>query len=112
MFKSNIFRQFVKQLNTGSLIQHMFTSQMADFAFPLAPSLEQEQIAKEVESRLSVLEQLEAIEKKSLKRVARLRQSILTNAFSGKLVPAISDTRMIESNATKVKENCQTGHAQ
>src|SRR5205823_9569536 len=35
VFKSVHFRQFVVGLNTGSLIQHMFTSQLQDFLFPL-----------------------------------------------------------------------------
>lgn len=35
MFKSSVFRRFVEGLNSGSLIQHMFTSQLGDFAFRL-----------------------------------------------------------------------------
>ncbi|MEJ2353004.1 MAG: restriction endonuclease subunit S, partial [Anaerolineales bacterium] len=37
MFKSRIFRRFVDDLNTGSLIQHMFTSQLKEFILPLPP---------------------------------------------------------------------------
>lgn len=38
MFKSSMFRRFVDGLNTSSLIQHMFTSQLADFTLPLPPT--------------------------------------------------------------------------
>jgi len=87
MLKSAIFRRFVDGLNTGSLIQHMFTSQLANFCFPLPPSTEQVQIVAEVERRLSVVSQLEATVEANLKRAERLRQSILKEAFAGRLVP-------------------------
>ena len=87
MLKSAIFRRFVDGLNKGSLIQHMFTSQLANFCFPLPPLTEQEQIVAEVERRLSVISQLEAAVEANLKRAERLRQSILKEAFAGRLVP-------------------------
>jgi len=48
---------------------------------------EQEQIVTEVEQRLSVINQLESTVEANLKRAERLRQSILKEAFSGRLVP-------------------------
>ena len=54
---------------------------------PLPPLAEQEQIVSEVERRLSVITQLEAIVEANLKRAERLRQSILKEAFAGRLVP-------------------------
>jgi len=87
LLKSFIFRRFVDGLNKGSLIQHMFTSQLADFCCPLPPLAEQEQIVSEVEQRLSLVSQLEAAVEANLKRAERLRQSILKEAFAGRLVP-------------------------
>jgi type I restriction enzyme S subunit len=87
MFKSNVFRRFVDDLNTGSLIQHMFTSQLAEFTLPLPPLAEQHRIVAEVERRLSVIDELEMQVEASLKRAERLRQAILKRAFEGKLVP-------------------------
>jgi type I restriction enzyme S subunit len=87
MFKSRIFRRFVDGLNTGSLIQHMFTSQLSNFILPLPPIAEQHQIIAEVERRLSVADELEKVINQNLKRAEKLRQSILKKAFEGKLVP-------------------------
>lgn len=87
LFKSSVFRRFVASLNTGSLIQHMFTSQLAEFALPLPPLAEQHEIVDEVESRLSVADEVEFVIDTELERAERLRQSILKQAFSGKLVP-------------------------
>ena len=86
LFKSVVFRRFVDGLNTGSLIQHMFTSQLADFVLPLPPREEQAQIVAEVEHRLSVIDELEATVEANLTRADRLRQATLQKAFSGKLL--------------------------
>jgi type I restriction enzyme S subunit len=54
---------------------------------PLPPFEEQKQIAADVEQRLSIIEATENYLAASLKRAARLRQSILKEAFAGRLVP-------------------------
>ncbi len=58
---------------------------------PLPPLTEQEQIVAEVERRLSVISQLESTVEANLKRAERLRQSILKEAFAGRLVPQDPD---------------------
>lgn len=56
-------------------------------AAPVAipPMTEQRRIVAEAESRLSVVEELEAVVNANLHRAACLRQSILQEAFTGKL---------------------------
>ena len=54
---------------------------------PLAPLTEQHRIVVEVERRLSVIQKTEDSVEANLTRADRLRQSILKQAFSGKLVP-------------------------
>lgn len=54
---------------------------------PLPPFAEQEQIVAEVERHLSLINQLEVTVDANLKRAERLRQSILREAFVGRLVP-------------------------
>lgn len=89
VFKSHVFRRFVNDLNTGSLIQHMFTSQLGDFVLPLPPVLEQKQIVAEVEWRLSLIEELEAMALVNFQRAERLHQAILQRAFSGTLFASL-----------------------
>lgn len=81
VFKSNLFRRFVDGLNTGSLIQHMFTSQIATFAFPVPPLIEQHRIVAEVNRHLSLLSDTEAQVDASVLRAQGLRRSILEQAF-------------------------------
>ena len=65
LFKSRLFRKFVDSLNTGSLIQHMFTSQIEKFNLPLPPINEQRRIVTKIEALKArsqrVKEELEAI---------------------------------------------------
>ncbi len=60
---------------------------LCNAALALPPLAEQRRIVAEVERRLSVIQQAEAAVAASLKRSERLRQSILKQAFSGRLVP-------------------------
>ena len=58
-----------------------------NFVFPLCSLSEQIQIIEEIESRLSICDRLEAEIETNLKKAEALRQSILKQAFEGKLVP-------------------------
>jgi type I restriction enzyme S subunit len=109
LFKSPVFRRFVDGLNTGSLIQHMFTSQLADFVLPLPSLDDQQQIVAEVERRLSVIDELEAAVETNLTRTDKLRQSILTTAFSGKLVPSQGQRISLTNYGTRTTKFANEG---
>lgn len=87
MFKSPLVRSYIDGLNSGSLIQHMFTSQVEEFALPIPPLAEQDEIL----SRLDVaLERVEAVAVQVEQAVcwqSDLDTSILAKAFRGELVP-------------------------
>lgn len=54
---------------------------------PFPPHEEQVEIIREIERRLSVVNEIEAQVEANLKRASRLRRSILKRAFEGQLVP-------------------------
>ena len=60
-------------------------SRFESLAISLPPLAERQRIVAEVEPRLSVIEELEAVGAANLQRATRLRQSILKVAFSGGL---------------------------
>ena len=81
-------RAYIGQVRSQQVGQaNVNGTKLAGMPIPLPPLAEQRRIVAEVERRLSVIQQAEATVEASLARAERLRQSILKQAFSGKLVP-------------------------
>ncbi|MBA3947856.1 MAG: restriction endonuclease subunit S [Herpetosiphonaceae bacterium] len=75
-------------LTTGTTGRKKLTqSALMSAPYALPPLSEQQRIVAEIDRCLSVVEELEATVEANLKRAERLRQSILKQAFEGKLVP-------------------------
>jgi type I restriction enzyme S subunit len=77
-----------------------------DVEVPICSRKEQEQIVEEIESRLSICDQLEATIVENLQKAEALRQSILKQAFEGKLVPQDPN----DEPAEKLLERIQVEH--
>lgn len=77
----------LEQYFTGSTIRHFTRESFVEMPIPLPPVDEQVQIVANVEQLLSIAEASESQIEANLHRAARLRQSILKEAFSGRLVP-------------------------
>ena len=81
-------RAFIAQVRSQQVGQaNVNGTKLAAIPIPLPPLAEQQRIVAEIERRLSAIQQAEATVEASLARAERLRQSILKQAFSGKLVP-------------------------
>jgi len=77
----------VAKLTGGSASPHLNVGDVKAFPIPFPPCAEQLAIVQEIETRLSVIDEVEAQVETNLKRAARLRQGILKRAFEGRLVP-------------------------
>nr|WP_321483125.1 restriction endonuclease subunit S [uncultured Cohaesibacter sp.] len=75
------------RLFTGSTIKHLTGKALDEVLLPLCSPAEQAEIARILDERLSAADALETEIDASLARADALRQSILKQAFSGKLVP-------------------------
>ena len=85
---SGVSRKFLaRRIRTTAGQSGISGSDLKSMPIPLPPLSEQHRIVAEVERRLSVIQQTDAAVEANLTRVERLRQSILKQAFSGKLVP-------------------------
>jgi len=83
-------RQCIKAVaNSTTGLYTLSISKVSHLPSPLAPLREQQVIIQEVESRLSVAAEIERTIDVNLKRAERMRQSILKQAFSGKLCECI-----------------------
>jgi type I restriction enzyme S subunit len=86
---SHEFRQrmeLVKKATTS--VAAVYSKDLLPLAIALPPLAEQTRIVAEVDRRLSVVDELEAVVSANLQRATRLRQSILQKAFTGQLLEA------------------------
>lgn len=71
---------------TGTAQKTVALNSLRKFLVPYCAPQEQSQIVQEIETRLSVCDNMEATIKESLEKAEALRQSILKKAFEGKLL--------------------------
>jgi type I restriction enzyme, S subunit len=80
-------RQFFKGQAHGGTMEILNLTILKQFPIPLPPLAEQQAIVDEVDDQISIIEHLEAEVVTKLKAADALRQSILRDAFTGKLIP-------------------------
>ena len=85
-----------KRVARGVAVKGVNIGDVRPTPIPLPPLAEQTRIVAEVERRLSVVEELEAVVSANLQRATRLRQSILQKAFSGQLCRASGSGKRME----------------
>ena len=78
-------RETLRRFGKGSVHKTIYFPEWLSVHVAVPPLAEQTRIVAEVERRLSVVEELEAMVSANLQRANRLRQSILQNAFTGAL---------------------------
>jgi type I restriction enzyme S subunit len=69
----------------GTTVESIESSLLKNYSIPICSDIEQQQIVQELESKLTVCDKIEETISQSLLQVDSLRQSILKNAFEGKL---------------------------
>ncbi|MGM0377471.1 MAG: restriction endonuclease subunit S, partial [Bacteroidota bacterium] len=89
----NYFLNSVTAKNHGNTVKtdgvnqsNINGTKLVNYPIPLCSKKEQDQVVQEIESRLSVIDQLEQTIKDNLQKAEALRQSILKKAFGGELV--------------------------
>ncbi|MSQ47617.1 MAG: restriction endonuclease [Deltaproteobacteria bacterium] len=82
---SEVVKPQLQLITKGVAQMKVSLGRFSTLAIPLPPLAEQTRIVAEVERRLSVVEELEAVVSANLQRATRLRQSILQKAFAGQL---------------------------
>ncbi len=78
----------IRRLSSGGVQPNLNLGIVKKTEVPFPPLEEQTQIVQEIESRLSVCDKVEETINQSLQQAETLRQSILKQAFEGKLVKA------------------------
>ena len=75
----------MESIATSTTIAYLNKDNCNSVPIPLPPFVEQTRIVAEVERRLSVVEEVEAVVSANLQRAIRLRESFLRKVFSGNL---------------------------
>lgn len=81
-------RQIESFAKSTSGVNNISAKELQAVQVPFCAPEEQDQIVQEIESRLSVIDDLEKTIDENLQKSEALRQSILKKAFAGELVPA------------------------
>ena len=98
----------IQRYVTGTAQPKLTQAALNRIPIPLPPLAEQRRIVAEVERRLSVAQQAQAAVEASLARAERLRQSILKQAFSGKLVPQDPDDEPASALLERIRAERET----
>lgn len=80
------FQERLGKSAIGTGVKHLRVGDVENLVFPLCSLEEQNQIVQEIESRLSVCDNIEKTISDALVKAEALRQSILKKAFEGKLL--------------------------
>lgn len=86
MGSHNLRMQIESKAKSTSGVNNINSAELASLIIPMFELREQQQIVQEIESRLSVVEDLEKTIASQLEKSQALRQSILKKAFSGILL--------------------------
>ncbi|MCD6432765.1 MAG: restriction endonuclease subunit S [Sulfurimonas sp.] len=87
---------------SGSTVKNLNKELVKKIKVPLPTTTEQEKIVNEIDKHFSIIDKLEVVVQKSIKESKRLRQSILKQAFEGKLVEQDSNDESADKLLEKI----------
>jgi type I restriction enzyme S subunit len=102
LYLQSQFEKF-QSLGSGSSIPGIDRNTILNFIIPIPPLKTQVEVVKEIESRFSNCDRMEKITIERIKQIGSLRQSILQNAFEGKLVEQNPSDEPVELLIGKIK---------
>ena len=106
VISSSIGRRQLSAMATGTSdsMRNVSQEKIESVLLPLPPKDEQLEIVTQIEERISIIAMADVQVSSSLLRAARLRQSILKQAFEGKLVPQDPNDEPANESLTRLND--------
>ena len=104
MYHPKLFCYFIRAISLPDRGYSRHFQFLERAQIPIPPLPEQKQIVSELERCLSIADEVEAAIAFELRRSESLQQSILKQAFSGKLVPQDPNDELAETLLARIKE--------
>jgi type I restriction enzyme S subunit len=104
LFQSPFYSSYFVKNAKGTAQKGIYLNQLEELPIVLAPIPEQNLILGEIERQFSLVDKLQEAMELSSEQSERLRQSILTAAFDGELVPQDPNDEPAEKLLERIKE--------
>lgn len=95
--------QITRTLGSGNNQKALNKDRVSNMSFPLAPVAEQRELVRILDSRISVIDQMAKDLESEIQKGNNLRQSILTEVFSGRLVAQDTNDEPVSLLLARVK---------
>lgn len=108
-------KKYFEENSTATTIQYLNKTKCNSMPIPIFSLNEQQEIVNQIEKHFSIIDKLETVVQQSIKESKRLRQSILKQAFEGKLVeqdPNDESASVLLEKIAKAKEEYQKAQKQ
>jgi len=106
-FQSPVYWNQIRESESGIGQPNVNAEKLSNLIFPIPSISEQIEIVSEINKHTSIIDKLESVVANSIKESKRLRQSILKQAFEGKLVeqdPNDESAEILLEKIAKAKE--------
>lgn len=105
MYSPSFRERMEKVKRSTTNVAALYAKDVLPLGVLLAPINEQLKIVEEIESRVSIADEIEKVVERGLKLSERLRRSILKRAFEGKLVPQDLNDEPADKLLERIRED-------
>jgi len=85
LLSSTIFDKYIKFMETGTTIKHLYQETFVNFSYPLPNIKEQEQITNYLDIKIAELDEMKLKINEQIEKLKEYRQSLIYEAVTGKI---------------------------